>query len=333
MSSNHLAFAALGVACVAAAAGGSYLATRQAVQNSSAAVEQAPVAPPASKPEGEPAEVAPAQPEAAPVKNAPSRTGTRDVAPKPAPKTTAATRRAAPPEPRVEPRREPPVVERPSPAPAQFEPPPPAVPSQAEIPVPSLPPPVFETRPLEVDPRIEPEPSIEELVVTADSVIGLELESTVSSDRAQVEDAVEARVVRDVRVGRRVAIPAGSRALGSVVVAERGGRFKERARLGVRFHTLLLRDGTRLPMTTETIYRYGEAPGDASAKKIGGGAVAGAILGAIVGGAKGAAIGATAGAGGGTAVVMAGERSAATFLSGSEVTARIIAPVTITPDR
>ena len=147
-----------------------------------------------------------------------------------------------------------------------------------------------------------------------------------NSDLARVEDSVEARVARDVRVGRHVAIPAGSQALGSVIAVERGGKFKTRARLGVRFHTLVLRDGSRLPMTTETIYRYGDGPGDTSTKKIGGGA----ILGAIIGGAKGAAIGATAGAGGGTAVVMAGERSAAVFSAGSEVTARILSPVTVT---
>lgn len=176
-------------------------------------------------------------------------------------------------------------------------------------------------------------PELEELLVSADSVIGLYLQRGLSSETARVEDDLEARVVRDVRVGRRVAIPAGSRALGSVTLVERGGRLKERACLGIRFHTLVLSDGSRLPITTDTIYRYGDAPGDKSAKKIGGGAVAGAILGAIIGGAKGAAVGATAGAGGGTAMVMAGERSAAEFPSGSDVTARILSPLTVAVER
>ena len=114
---------------------------------------------------------------------------------------------------------------------------------------------------------------------------------------------------------------------------ERGGKFKDRARLGIRFHTLVLADGSRMPISTDTIYRYGDAPGDGSAKKIGGGAVAGAILGAIIGGAKGAAVGATAGAGGGTAMVMAGDRNAAEFPAGTDVTARILSPVTVTVDR
>ena len=142
------------------------------------------------------------------------------------------------------------------------------------------------------------------------------METTLSSEHARIEDRVEARVVRDVRVGGRVAIPAGTRAFGSVVVVERGGKMRDRARLGIRFHTLTFADGTRLPITTETIYRYGDAPGNGSAAKIGGGAVAGAILGAIIGGGKGAAIGATTGAAGGGAAVMASDRSEAVFACG-----------------
>ncbi|MGE3179050.1 MAG: hypothetical protein AB7O32_16385 [Vicinamibacterales bacterium] len=175
--------------------------------------------------------------------------------------------------------------------------------------------------------------SYDELVVAADSVIGLQLETALNSERARVEDTVEARVVRDVRADRQIAIPAGSRAEGSVMLVERGGRMRDRARLGIRFHTLVLADGTRIPINTGTIYRYGDAPGDRSAKKVGGGAVAGAILGAIVGGARGAAIGATAGAGGGAAMVMAGDRSAAEFQAGTEVTARILDPVTVVVER
>jgi hypothetical protein len=197
--------------------------------------------------------------------------------------------------------------------------------------------PVADNQPVEParvpDPPKAPEKEFAEFVVTSNSVIGLQLDGAISSDRASLEDRVEARVVRDVRVGNEVAIPAGARALGSVTVVERGGKFKDRARLGIRFHTLVLADGTRLPITSETIYRNGDAPGNASAAKIGGGAVAGAILGAIVGGAKGAAIGAGAGAGGGTAAVMAGDAKAATFPSGSEVTARILSPVTITVEK
>jgi hypothetical protein len=170
-------------------------------------------------------------------------------------------------------------------------------------------------------------------VISANSVIGLQTETRVASETARVEDRVEARVTRDVRVGDRVAIPAGSRVVGSITLVERGGKFKERARLGLRFHTLALADGTRVPLSTETIYREGEAPGQASATKIGAGAVGGAILGAILGGGKGAAIGATAGAGGGAAVVAAGDRATVTLPVGTPMTARILSPLSVTIEK
>src|SRR4029079_14580295 len=99
------------------------------------------------------------------------------------------------------------------------------------------------------------------------------------------------------RADGRTAIPAGSKVIGAVSLVDRGGRVKEQARLGVRFHTIILGECTELPLQTETIYREGESPTNASAAKVGGGAIGGAILGAILGGGKGAAIGGALGAG------------------------------------
>jgi hypothetical protein len=336
MFSNRLAFAGLAVACVTAAAGGGYLATRQTAANATTLVApagpaeaitpgavtetEAVIAEAPTQPVTEPAAV-PAVPRREPPAARPPARSASSREPIPSRKTTE------------------PVLDRSWPSgsggsqtsssansfpAAPIDAPPPAIPTIAD------------NQSTSHEPAAPPEPAqprFEELVVPADSVIGLRIQSSLSSERARVEDGVEARVVRDVRVGPEVAIPAGSRALGSVTVVERGGKFKERARLGIRFHTLVLGDGSRLPITTDTIYRSGDAPADGSAKKIGGGAVAGAILGAILGGAKGAAVGATAGAGGGTAVVMSGDRSAAEFASGTEMTARIMSPVTITVDR
>lgn len=173
----------------------------------------------------------------------------------------------------------------------------------------------------------------DELVIPADSVIGLQVENAVTTERAKVEDQVRARVTRDVRVGEQVAIPAGARAEGSVTLVERGGRLKDQARLGIRFHTIVLADGTRLPINTETIYRDGESPARESAAKIGGGAVGGAVLGAIFGGKKGAIIGSTVGAAGGSVAVATSEANAATLPQGSTVTVRMGSPATVTVER
>jgi hypothetical protein len=176
-------------------------------------------------------------------------------------------------------------------------------------------------------------PVYDELVVSADSVIGLEIETALTTERARVEDPVVARVTRDVRVGNRVAIPAGTRANGEVTTVDKGGRLKERARLGVRFTSIVLADGTRVPIDTETIYREGDSPTNESAAKIGGGAIGGAIIGGILGGGKGAAIGSIVGAGAGTGAVAAGGRNAATLPSGTPVTVRVKEPVAVTVER
>jgi hypothetical protein len=179
-------------------------------------------------------------------------------------------------------------------------------------------------------PPAPPQKTYEELVVSAESVIGLQSDTTVTSEHARVEDRVEARVTRDVKVADRVAIPAGSRAIGYVTQVERGGKFKEQAKLAIRFQTLVLADGTRLPISTAPVERSGEGKGNSTAAKMGGGAVAGTILGAILGGGKGAAIGGMAGAGAGAAAVEASDRSTATLRAGEPITVRLLSPVTVT---
>jgi len=255
-------------------------------------------------------------------------------------KPTVASKRAEPPAARQTASAAPATVRRDQPPPltstwpasASSQPPAGPAPSSTE-PAPS--PRVDEARVAQDAPRApEPPPqTFEDLVIARDSVIGLQTENRISSETARVEDRVDARVTRDVRVGDRVAVPAGARAIGSVSLVERGGKFKERARLGIRFHTLVLADGTRVPINTETIFRDGDAPATGSAQKVGGGAIGGAIIGAIIGGGKGAAIGAAAGAGAGSAAVVAGGRQEAVLPPGTALTARINQPVTITVEK
>ena len=207
-------------------------------------------------------------------------------------------------------------------------------PSPEPVAAPALPP---AAPPIAADPepRVEtpPAPVIEEITIPASAVIGLEVETPISSEKARVEDRIDARVTRDVYAEGKLAIPAGARMIGSVTVVERGGKVKERARLGVRFHTLVLADGRRVDVRTDTIFREGQSPTGESSRKIGGAAVGGAVLGAIMGGGKGAMIGGAAGAAGGTAAVMAGGRNAATIAVGTVLNARVASPVTIEVER
>jgi hypothetical protein len=322
MISKPLAFGLLAAGCVVAAAGGAYMAVRQ-----NAPAQPAAITVPASaeggaqtpKPVSETEAIVASKPaeapavEPAPVPPAPTAVDRPRTRPTNEPRQQAPrqTRRAAPAEP------------APQPGPER------AAPAEPQVPAATLPeaPPVEAVRPLEPPPVVERQ--FEEVVVPASSVIGLQVTTSLSSERTQMEDRVEARVTRDVSAAGRVAIPAGSRVIGSVTVVERGGKMKERARLGVRFHTLVLADGSEQSLRTEAIFREGDSPSGESARKIGGAAVGGAILGAILGGGKGAAIGGATGAAGGTAAVMAGGRNPATLPSGTIVNVRLTAPLTV----
>ena len=327
MLTNRAALGALAIVGVVAVGGGAYIASRQHPVPESQSVSTHDM----NLPSGSGAVTETENSLATTTPEAPAATSAPERAPAPARPTSQTASRA---------RTAPPAVERSRPA-YQRSTPSSSSPSggtaanaPANTPVTAAVEPVesttVERRPAAPEP---PQKQFEELVVPADSVIGLQIDSAVSSDRAKVEDQVRARVARDVKVRDQVAIPAGARAEGSITLVDKGGRLKEQARLGIRFHTIVLADGTRLPISTETIYREGESPARESAAKIGGGAVGGAVLGAILGGKKGAAIGSTIGAGAGGAAVMASEPNVATLPAGSTVTVRMSSPATVTVEK
>jgi hypothetical protein len=167
------------------------------------------------------------------------------------------------------------------------------------------------------------------MTVARHSVIGIRLDAPVSTRTARVEDRVTATVSRDVTVAGRTAIPAGVRLEGTVVLVERGGRFKTRPRLGLQFDRAILSDGTRVSLKTDTIYREGDSPSADATARVGTGAVAGAILGGMIGGKKGAVIGSTVGAAGGVATVMRGDGNEASLTAGAPLTVRLIDDVAI----
>ncbi len=205
--------------------------------------------------------------------------------------------------------------------------------STTTVPPPAQPP-VVEAPPVQAEaPKPAEPPRLEELTIKEDSVIGIRLETLVSTESAKVEDRVHARVTRDVMVDGRTAIPSGARLEGVVSQVDTAGKFKGRARIGIRFTQLVLAENHRLPIQTETIFRDGDAAGGEATAKIGASAVVGAILGSVIGGKKGAAIGTAAGAAGGTAIVAKGGRNEAVIAAGTLLTVRLTAPVKVTIER
>ncbi len=345
MEFNKLVFAGLSVGCLAAAAGGSYMAVRQNQAAVSSETRQSsdsresgalsPVSPdspakPVTESEGviAPEPTKPARPEAPPVRResavskAPttaSRAAARPV--EPAPTRPSAPNNA----------RETSVVARSGQANESTASAPASSSGSMWETRPSIQPSAPEYKePEPPAPPAPPAPEFVDLTVPSDAVLGLQIERTVSSELARVEDKVDARVTRDLRVADRIAIPAGSTVRGSVTEVERGGRMKGKARLAIRFHTIVLADGTQVALKTDPVVREGQSPGGESAAKVGGAAIGGAILGAILGGGKGAAIGGAVGAGAGTAAAMTNDRNPATLTAGTTVTVRMQAPVTVT---
>ena len=331
----------LATLCISAGAGAAYLATRSdppvpASPSAEAAAETAAETATAETATFAPSSSASAVAEQAP---APEQISVTNDATRPMSRPALRSDASSPPEPPVAARRAvlperwaEPVVEAALASPA-------LTPELDALPTPavllgtqSLAPAVTPVRPLAPEPvrAIEPpSPEFEKFVVSTDSVVGLQVETLTTSENAQVEDEVVAHVTRDVRVRDRVVIPAGSMARGEVVLVERGGRLRDRARLGVRFTLVVLTDGTRIPIDTDMIYREGDAPGVQSASRIGGGAIGGAIIGGIFGGKRGAALGGSVGAGAGTAAALAGSRDPAVLRRGAAVTVRITAPTTV----
>lgn len=331
MFSRPLAFVLLALACITAAAGGAYVATRR---NAAPPVALTTATPPGrtaaapvasavhpvvetesavSKPAEESRQAGSAAKEQ-PASRAPVRHPNAEK-----PRTAGAADRAVPQDPKT------------TAAPAAAPPYQPVV--GASLPMPPPPPPSG-------DAAAPPDPQpaaaaaqFDEIVIPASSIVGVQIETAISSEYAQVEDRVLAHVTRDVLEDGRVAIPAGARVIGSVTLVDRGGKMKTPARLGIRFHTLVLADGSEVPLRTQEITRDGESPSADSAKKIGGAAIVGAILGGILGGGKGAVIGGTTGAGAGTAAVMAGDRTPAVIAQGATFNVRLSAPASIQVER
>jgi hypothetical protein len=250
------------------------------------------------------------------------------VPPRPTPVAPIITKTSAPA--RTAPPRPAPAPEPPAPAAAvvpTVDPPkvdpPKYVPESAPV-SPSAPPPAPVA---EIEPQ--PEPKYVALTVERHSVIGIRLDYAVSSRTAKVEDRVSATVSRNVTVDGRVAIPEGARLEGTVTTVDRGGKFRDRPRLGLQFDTMILTDGTRMSIRTDAIVREGDSPSADAAARVGAGSAVGAILGGLLGGKKGAVLGGMAGAAGGTATVMNGDGNETALKAGAPLTVRLTDDLTV----
>lgn len=173
-------------------------------------------------------------------------------------------------------------------------------------------------------------PEYRTVTVPAGTVLPIQLKTTVGSETSHVEDQVRGTLRRSIEVDGLEAIPAGSVVLGTVTEASRSARVKGRARVAFRFTSVdVPGDAERLSIRTGAIAREAEGTKKKDAAKIGGAAAAGAVIGGIIGGGDGAAKGAAIGGGAGTGVVLSTRGKEVTLPSGTNVSAKLLEPVTM----
>jgi hypothetical protein len=146
--------------------------------------------------------------------------------------------------------------------------------------------------------------------------IQVRLANSVSSQTARPEDRVTATVVRSVRSGGRVAIPAGTTVRGVVRDAEPAQRPSKGGRLELAFDSLDM-NGERVGIQSSVV---SVGKDNLDEKKAGLGAILGGVVGAVIDGKKGAVIGAVVGGGG---AVVASKGNNAELPAGTELTLRL----------
>src|SRR5262245_12155856 len=170
----------------------------------------------------------------------------------------------------------------------------------------------------------------EAVTIPTGTLLRLRLSHAVGSDVSRIEDPVTATLAAPLRYHGREVLPAGSTAHGYVTTAQRSGKVKGRARLGMKFSTIVSSDDhEHYNITTRSWVAIAPATKKKDALEIGAPAAGGAVIGALVGGKKGAGIGALAGGGAGTAYVLTTRGKEVRLGRGATVSVRLASPLTV----
>ncbi|MFY9554528.1 MAG: peptidoglycan-binding domain-containing protein, partial [Blastocatellia bacterium] len=162
-----------------------------------------------------------------------------------------------------------------------------------------------------------PQYADQSLTVPADTVISVQMNTTLSSRTAHVGDRFNATVTVPVYVNGRTVIPAGSIIEGRVTQVTPAKRMNRSGTIAIDFDDLVFPNGTQVALvgsltsddaeTRRQIDEEGRVSAHGNKRPevfIGAGGAIGAVLGGIAGGGKGAAVGGILGAGAGVASVL-----------------------------
>jgi hypothetical protein len=173
-----------------------------------------------------------------------------------------------------------------------------------------------------------PRPQFREITIPAGTELPLEMTTALSSETAQVETPVHARLRQAIVVDGQTAIPAGASFSGEVAEVQRAGRVQGRSRLVFRFNEMEANGATER-LRTNPIVLQGEATKGEDATKVGIGAGVGAAIGGILGGGSGAAKGAAIGGAAGAGTVLATRGRDVEVANGADVTAVLATPLNV----
>jgi len=162
-------------------------------------------------------------------------------------------------------------------------------------------------------------------VVPTGQEIDVRLQSTLSSETANVEQRFEATTAVDLVQNGRVLVPAGSVVKGIVSGVEKAGRVERTGKLTLSFDGISVRGREhRIRATATDVFKSGGILEEKGTAGVGAGA--GAIVGGILGGVKGAVLGAVIGAGG---AIAATDGKDVELPAGSVVRIRFDTPVAV----
>jgi len=153
-------------------------------------------------------------------------------------------------------------------------------------------------------PAPPPPPPPRKFTLASGTVLSIQTNYTLSTDRQSAGDKFEASLVEPIRDGDWVIAKEGAQVDGLIVASTRGGRVRGSAELEVAITGLTLSDGQHIRIETVLASSAAKSEGKKDAGKVAVTTGVGAIVGLIAGGGKGAAIGAAAGGVGGTALVL-----------------------------
>ncbi len=98
----------------------------------------------------------------------------------------------------------------------------------------------------------------DKVTVKAGTVVSLESVKEVRASRSHVGEVVDFKVLRDVKVDGKIAIPAGTLVKGAVYEAKRSTAFGTKGRLGIKIKYLNLPNGDVLNFTSSEVYITGK---------------------------------------------------------------------------